>query len=409
MNDATNEYDDVGRFFVRKYPAANSIMPSLSSKRTASINPALIPHYAKISSSASSSSQLVPKPIQYLSDRGGEKTHGGGPPAMSYPAAHLPPGFRFHPTDEELVVHYLRNRAAASSIIAEVDIYKFDPWDLPEKATFGDREWYFFSPRERKYPNGIRPSRAAASGYWKATGTDKAISSGSESVGVKKALVFYKGRPPRGLKTNWIMHEYRLIDDRDSSSYKPKKFRDHSMRLDDLVLCRIYKKSNHLSATMMADREQEDSCADDACFPQALPHQDELLKMPKTSSLSELLLEDYSPLLNLHEFDSNPIFGHPISSELLENHSSGSRSSYLLPQLSQVDSPVRRRPPPVENCEENGDCLESLQGSKKVSIFQSFSGQFDSSQSNSATTSQPFFSRPFLMNSLLELPDFRFR
>ena len=96
---------------------------------------------------------------------------------------------------------------------------------------FGDREWYFFSPRERKYPNGVRPNRAAASGYWKATGTDKPIHAGNENIGVKKALVFYKGRPPKGLKTNWIMHEYRLAEAGNSNSYKPMKLRDHSMRV----------------------------------------------------------------------------------------------------------------------------------------------------------------------------------
>jgi hypothetical protein len=54
---------------------------------------------------------------------------------MSNPAMLLPPGFRFHPTDEELIQHYLRNRAGSTpcpvAIIADVDIYKFDPWDLP--------------------------------------------------------------------------------------------------------------------------------------------------------------------------------------------------------------------------------------------------------------------------------------
>jgi No apical meristem (NAM) protein len=47
----------------------------------------------------------------------------------------LPPGFRFHPTDEELVVHYLCPKVDGKTlpvlIIAEVDLYKFDPWDLP--------------------------------------------------------------------------------------------------------------------------------------------------------------------------------------------------------------------------------------------------------------------------------------
>ncbi|KAK7412307.1 hypothetical protein VNO78_03760 [Psophocarpus tetragonolobus] len=167
----------------------------------------------------------------------------------------LPPGFRFHPTDEELLVHYLKKKADSVplpvAIIAEVDLYKFDPWELPSKARFGDQEWYFFNPRDRKYPNGARPNRAASSGYWKATGTDKPIlaSDTHHKVGVKKALVFYRGKPPKGVKTNWIMHEYRLAH---TSTSKPPSLpsnpahptKKNSLRLDDWVLCRIYKKRN---------------------------------------------------------------------------------------------------------------------------------------------------------------------
>ncbi|GLJ07120.1 hypothetical protein SUGI_0058860 [Cryptomeria japonica] len=167
----------------------------------------------------------------------------------------LPPGFRFHPTDEELVTHYLQNKLSASplplSIIADVDLYKFDPWELPEMAKFGEQEWYFFSPRERKYPNGARPNRAAGCGYWKATGTDKPviISGSSLQVGVKKALVFYKGKPPKGAKTKWIMHEYRLIGPVRAPDRKG------SMRLDDWVLCRIYKRLDRLPRTEAGDRD----------------------------------------------------------------------------------------------------------------------------------------------------------
>lgn len=76
---------------------------------------------------------------------------------------------------------------------------------------YGEKEWYFFSPRDRKYPNGSRPNRSAGSGYWKATGADKPIGL-PKPVGIKKALVFYAGKAPKGEKTNWIMHEYRLAD-----------------------------------------------------------------------------------------------------------------------------------------------------------------------------------------------------
>ncbi|KAL9313872.1 hypothetical protein ACSQ67_019324 [Phaseolus vulgaris] len=104
----------------------------------------------------------------------------------------LPPGFRFHPTDDELVNHYLCRKCAgqpiAVPIIKEVDLYKFDPWQLPEMGFYGEKEWYFFSPRDRKYPNGSRPNRAAGSGYWKATGADKPIGK-PKALGIKKALL----------------------------------------------------------------------------------------------------------------------------------------------------------------------------------------------------------------------------
>lgn len=172
----------------------------------------------------------------------------------------LPPGFRFHPTDEELVVHYLCRKVTYQClpvpIIAEVDLYKFDPWELPERALFGQREWYFFTPRDRKYPNGSRPNRAAGRGYWKATGADKPVTpAGSKKpLGIKKALVFYSGKAPRGVKTDWIMHEYRLADVNRAASNKKG-----SLRLDDWVLCRLYNKKNSWEKMMLQQREQSSS------------------------------------------------------------------------------------------------------------------------------------------------------
>ncbi|EES18253.1 hypothetical protein BDA96_09G149700 [Sorghum bicolor] len=165
---------------------------------------------------------------------------GGRAPAAQSQELQLPPGFRFHPTDEELVMHYLCRRCAglpiSVPIIAEIDLYKFDPWQLPRMALYGEKEWYFFSPRDRKYPNGSRPNRAAGAGYWKATGADKPVGT-PKPLAIKKALVFYAGKAPKGDKTNWIMHEYRLADvDRTARN------KNNSLRLDDWVLCRIYNK-----------------------------------------------------------------------------------------------------------------------------------------------------------------------
>ena len=50
-------------------------------------------------------------------------------------AESVPPGFGFHPTDVELISHYLKRKVLGCQIdlevIPEVDIYKFEPWDLP--------------------------------------------------------------------------------------------------------------------------------------------------------------------------------------------------------------------------------------------------------------------------------------
>ena len=86
------------------------------------------------------------------------------------------------------------------------------------------QERYFFSTREAKYPNGNRSNRATGSGYWKATGIDKQIVTcrSNQVVGMKKTLVFYRGKPPRGSRTDWIMHEYLLAGAETEKNYSTK-------------------------------------------------------------------------------------------------------------------------------------------------------------------------------------------
>ncbi|CAL5188743.1 unnamed protein product [Lathyrus oleraceus] len=159
------------------------------------------------------------------------------------------PGFRFHPTDEELVGFYLKRkvqqRPLSIELIKQLDIYKYDPWDLPKFASTGEKEWYFYCPRDRKYRNSARPNRVTGAGFWKATGTDRPIysSEGSKCIGLKKSLVFYKGRAAKGLKTDWMMHEFRLPSLVDPLSSK-KYFDKNIPANESWAICRIFKKTN---------------------------------------------------------------------------------------------------------------------------------------------------------------------
>ncbi|KAF3329387.1 transcription factor JUNGBRUNNEN 1 [Carex littledalei] len=147
------------------------------------------------------------------------------------------PGFRFHPTEEELIEFYLRRKVEGKrfnvELITFLDLYRYDPWELPAMAAIGEKEWFFYVPRDRKYRNGDRPNRVTASGYWKATGADRMIrAENNRPIGLKKTLVFYSGKAPKGIRTSWIMNEYRLPPS-DVERYQKA----------EISLCRVYKRT----------------------------------------------------------------------------------------------------------------------------------------------------------------------
>lgn len=163
------------------------------------------------------------------------------------------PGFRFHPTDEELVGFYLwrkvENRAIGLELIKQIDIYKYDPWDLPKGSNSnGDKEWYFYCKRGRKYKNSLRPNRVTAgSGFWKATGIDRPIysSNNGKCIGLKKSLVYYKGSAGKGTKTDWQMHEFRLPSENDTDK-STKHLHANTIpqeAAETWTLCRILKRN----------------------------------------------------------------------------------------------------------------------------------------------------------------------
>ncbi|GMG98437.1 hypothetical protein Nepgr_000277 [Nepenthes gracilis] len=160
--------------------------------------------------------------------------------------AELPPGFRFYPTEAELISFYLRNKLQCQKpqldyVIPTVDIYRHEPQELPKfagKMCRGDSEqWFFFTQQQEREARGGRASRTTGSGYWKTTGSPGYVYSPQNRViGVKKTMVFYVGKAPTGRKTKWKMNEYKAIEEEGaaSSSIAIPKLRHH------ISLCRVY-------------------------------------------------------------------------------------------------------------------------------------------------------------------------
>ncbi|CAL0326729.1 unnamed protein product [Lupinus luteus] len=168
----------------------------------------------------------------------------------------MAPGYRFYPTEEEIISFYLHNKLEGmkedmmNRVIPVIDIYDYNPSQLPQisgEASMRDTEqWFFFIPRQESEARGGRPKRLTTTGYWKATGSpNRVYSKDNQVIGMKRTMVFYSGRAPNGRKTDWKMNEYKkAIEAKASSSNKA----DAMQLRHEFSLCRVYKKSKCLRA-----------------------------------------------------------------------------------------------------------------------------------------------------------------
>ncbi|CAL9189184.1 unnamed protein product [Musa hybrid cultivar] len=141
----------------------------------------------------------------------------------------IPPGYRFVPTAEELVVDYLANWVAGTPLpgraVAFADVYGTEPWNL----LGSDRqEGYFFAERQPKTSGGSRVDRTAGTGSWLLNRRQepvKSIVDGREMVvGRRSYLSFKDGRRKN---SGWTMYEYEMY----SSTFETR------------VLCHVKKTS----------------------------------------------------------------------------------------------------------------------------------------------------------------------
>ncbi|XP_045793040.1 NAC domain-containing protein 1-like [Trifolium pratense] len=126
----------------------------------------------------------------------------------------LPVGFRFDPIDDILVNFYLKlkvyNQPLPFHAIQEFDVFQTEPWMLPyDRNSFKDRKYYFFDIRNRRFQN--MDTRVAGNGEWRTVEKNKELVLPSNYfIGRKNTLVYWRIQGNEVVKTQWVMHEFRI-------------------------------------------------------------------------------------------------------------------------------------------------------------------------------------------------------
>ncbi|XP_021669567.2 NAC domain-containing protein 101-like [Hevea brasiliensis] len=151
----------------------------------------------------------------------------------------LPVGYRFLPTDEELVTHYLMNKVLYKPLPAHVaqDINASQFYSKPPNniVTFssGEREWYFFIYLDADFLGENKAIRNVGDGigFWKSSGQEKPICNSDGNVfALRFHFTYFSGTLSNAKKTHWKMDEYRLPTQCDT---------DHNFKGEGWVLGRL--------------------------------------------------------------------------------------------------------------------------------------------------------------------------
>ncbi|KAJ4960308.1 hypothetical protein NE237_020218 [Protea cynaroides] len=135
----------------------------------------------------------------------------------------LPVGFRFKPTEEELVRDYLSPKTLGQPLPAaeiediDVTVLYSQPPNKLEMISRGTTNECFFFIRYRCSQNGLASIRPVGNGqgFWKYDGEGIINNSDGHKLAIRISWTYYSGTPKNGKITRWVMFEYRLQMEND--------------------------------------------------------------------------------------------------------------------------------------------------------------------------------------------------
>ncbi|KAK9278549.1 hypothetical protein L1049_028119 [Liquidambar formosana] len=160
----------------------------------------------------------------------------------------FPVGYRFVPTEEELVTHYLMNKVSYKPlppcVIEDIDatkLYSKPPPKCLETTSCEEREWFFFIHQDENFEKPIRMVGNGI-GFWKSSGEENLIYNLDGNVFASKTYYsYFRGTLPKAKKTHWKMEEYRIHVECNTKQDSKKK--GHLIKH---AIIKYSKRANHV-------------------------------------------------------------------------------------------------------------------------------------------------------------------
>uniref|UniRef100_A0A0D9WY44 NAC domain-containing protein n=1 Tax=Leersia perrieri TaxID=77586 RepID=A0A0D9WY44_9ORYZ len=254
----------------------------------------------------------------------------------------LLPGFKFNPSDDDLVTSYLLHRLQGNplplhGVILEADPLTTPPWKLLAEHGLGD-EGFFFAEARAKNGKGKRQKRTVeGGGFWQ--GQRMCGGGGVEGISWSKYMLSFFAEGEKG-SSGWVMHEFAVTSPPELASSPVRLYR---VRFSGHGRKRRREPESEEASTIAPKRTR----TEDALLQELVPPADE--GCSSVMDESSMVFGDLPELIDLSAEEADAA-GTCLSQEEIQNKSLSGIVDGEAPALCDFDIP--------ESLDEVFDCID---------------------------------------------------